>query len=587
MDDSRIRDLIAEATARRYSRRRILERAGALGLTAPAIATVLAACGGGAGTTPAATTAPAAGQTPQAGGTPAGGQATGGIVNAINTLGDKQIGNPILDQVDYWVSWLVFNRLVKYDDKGNQIPDLAKAWKYSDDSLTLTLTLVDAKWQDGQPFTSADVLFTFDKVKDKNTKTALASRLQVADEFVSWEAPDERTVVITMKQPFAPFLYSLSQVPIIPKHILEKSSDINTDPFNTMPVGTGPYKLDEWKPDQYIKFSRYDGYFLGRPAADGWVTFFMANTDAGAAALDKGDIDMMFTPPEMQPRYQSNPDFVLHNYVYYTPITLAFNHKHPILQDLTVRKAIAMAIDKKSLTDTVTKGRGLIANNQYATTGPLDKYNNYDQVNYQKEYPFDPAAANKLLEDAGWTKGSDGIRQKGGQRLSFTLLTYSGFTEYLNDQQIMQQMLKEIGVDIQPSVVEYSTLQGMWRDANANPETRAMEVQEWPHPFEQDPDVYNELSSKNFPPGDNYMWFKDDQVDKLIDQGRTTVDPAARVNIYKQLDVARLKSLPALPLYTAVDGWVVSKRLGGIPQDTPSFRWYQRAFPERIYKQQT
>jgi peptide/nickel transport system substrate-binding protein len=363
-----------------------------------------------------------------------------------------------------------------------------------------------------------------------------------------WEAPDDRTVVVKMKEPYAPFLFGLSQIAIIPKHALENSSDINTDPFNKKPIGTGPFKLVEWQPDQYIKYERNDDYFMGKPAADRWTNFFMANTDAGAAALDKGDLDMMFTPPEMQPRYQTNPDFVLHNYVYYTPITLAFNHKHPILQDMTVRKAISQAIDKKTLTDTVTKGRGLIANNQYATTGPLDRFNNYKEVDYQKEYPFDPTAAKKLLDDAGWQPGGDGVRQKGGQKLSFTLLTYSGFTEYMNDQVIIQEALKQIGVEVTPSVLEYTTLEGMWHDPNNKPEDRAMEIQEWPHPFEQDPDVYNELDSKNFPPGDDYMWFKDDQVDKLAEQGRTTVDVNARLDVYHQLDVARLKALPALPL---------------------------------------
>jgi len=595
MDDSLVGSLIQEARTRHHTRRTILRRAAALGLSAPAIAAVLAACGSSSTTTPAVGGGTSAATTPGAGsgtsaatsasGTTAAASGSGGIVNANTTLGDKGIGNPIIDQSEYWTEWLVFNKLVKYDDKGTQIPDLAKEWKYSDDSLTLTLTLVEAKWHDGEPFTSADVLFTFDKVKDSNTKTNYASRLQVGDKFVNWEAPDDRTVKITLSEPYAPFLYGLSQIAIIPKHILEKSTDINTDPFNKQPVGTGPYTLVEWQPDQYIKYKRNDDYFMGKPAADGWTNFFMANTDAGAAALDKGEIDMMFTPPEMQPRYQKSPDFVLHNYVYYTPITLSFNHKHPILKDMTVRKAIAQAIDKKTLTDTVTKGRGLIANNQYATTGPLDKYNNYKEVDFQKEYPFDVDAAKKLLDDAGWKPGGDGIREKDGQKLSFTLLTYSGFTEYTNDQVIIQESLKQIGIEVTPSVLEYTTLEGMWHDPNGKPEDRAMEVQEWPHPFEQDPDVYSELDSKNFPPGDDYMWFQDADVDKLIEQGRSTVDPTARIDVYHKLDAARLKALPSLPLYCAVDGWVVSKKLGGIPADTPSFRWYQRAFPEKIFKQ--
>ncbi len=589
--DPRVEALIREATVRRYDRRTILRRAALLGLSAPAVAMVLAACRreeAAPAQTPVPAQTPAPGQTPApaASPTPAA-EVTGGIVNVINTLGDKQISNPILTGNDYWCFWLTFSRLVKYDDHGNLIPELAESWDYSPDGLTLTFHLVEATWHDGTPFTADDVIFTFEKIKDEKTQTTLGSRLQVGGEWVTWSAPDPRTVVITTKEPFAPFLFSISQIGIIPKHLLENSSDINTDPFNTKPIGTGPFKVVEWNPDQWIRFERFDNYFKGRPAADGWTAFFMADTNAGAAALERGEVDMMFVPPEMQPRYENDPNVMLLNYVYYTPITLAFNHKHPILKDLNVRKAIAHAIDKKSLTDTVTKGRGLLAENQYAVTGPLDKYNDYDNVNYSKEYPYNPELAKKILDDAGWTPGPDGIRRKDGQRMSFTLLTYSGFDEYKNDQVILQQMLGAVGIEIVPQVLEYTTLESMWYNPNDDPMGRAMEVQEWPHPFEQDPDVYNELHSASHPPnGDNYMYFKDDEVDRLIALGRTTVDEQERIKVYHQLDQARLKTLPALPLYCAVDGWIVRRVIGGVPEDTPSIRWYHRAFPEKIYKKQ-
>src|SRR5206468_2473510 len=103
--------------------------------------------------------------------------------------------------------------------------------------------------------------------------------------------------------------------------------------------------------------------------------------------------------------------------------------------------------------------------------------------------------------------------------------------EYVNDQTILQEMLKNIGIEVTPQVVDYTTLEGMWGDANDDPKNRALEVEEWPHPFEFDPDVYNELNSNNFPPGFDYMWFKDDQVDQLLVKGRQTTDPDARVQV--------------------------------------------------------
>jgi len=509
---------------------------------------------------------------------------SGGIINVNDTLGDKGIGNPIITGAGGWQQFLAFNRLMLYDDTGTLVPELAKEWTWSADNLELTITLNDAKWQDGEDFDADDVIFTWDTLADDKTDSNIKSKMQINGEFVKWEKIDAKTVKITVPEPFAPFLVGQNYIAIIPEHILSKSTDINTDPFNLAPIGTGSFKITEWQQDQYVKLERFDDHFRGPAAADGFTIYFQADTDVGAASLEAGEIDMMFTPPELQPNYQDSPDFTLHNYVYYTPITLSFNHKHPILQDINVRKAISMAIDKQTLTDTVTKGRGLVASNQFADTGPLDRYNDYDNV---EKITFDVDAANKLLDDSGYaTKGGDGIRTAAsGDRLSFNAITYSGFEEYANDQVILQEMLKEIGVEITPVVVEYATLEGMWADPNDDPKNRALEIQEWPHPgAEFDPDLFDELHSANFPPGLNYMWFKDDQVDSLIEQGRAETDPDKRVDIYRQLDVRRSQLLPSLPMYIAVDGWVVSNKVKGV-KDTPYFRQYRLVEPHTWWKE--
>lgn len=589
-EDRPVDQLIQEATRLRWSRRQILRRAGALGLSAPAIAMVLAACGGdddddegasspttGGGAVPtsppAATTAstPAAGATPSAAATtaPTGGGATGGIINMNTTLGDSGIANPILTGSISYMEYYIFNRLMIYDDTGTLQPELAEDWSYSDDNLVLTINLRDAPWHDGTPFTSADVIFTFETIADESTDTNERSKLQINGELVSWEAPDEKTVVITTPEPFAPFLFNLQDIGIIPKHVLENVADINTDAFNKAPIGTGPYTLGEWQPDQFFKLVPFADYWGGAPANDGLTFFFHADTDVGSAALDAGEIDMMFTPPELQGRYETNPDFKLYPYVYYTPITVAFNHKHPVLSDITVRKAIAMAIDKTTLTDTVTKGRGIVADNQFANTGPLDRYNDYGNTT---TYAYDVDAANALLDEAGYARGDGGIRvSPDGDRLSFNIITYSGFEEYVNDQVILQEMLGEIGIELTPQVVDYTSLEAMWADPNDDPANRALELEEWPHPYEFDPDLYNELHSDNHPPGLNYMWFSDPDVDDLISTGRVTTDPAERESIYKQLDVRRSELIPAVPLYCAVDGWVASTKLANVPE-TPYYR---------------
>jgi peptide/nickel transport system substrate-binding protein len=607
MQDHRIDELIEQARTFRYDRRQILKRAAVLGLSAPAISMVLAACGDDddeAAPTPAAPAAEPTptevddddgddeAETPEPGVDPtptaeaAAPDATpteppaaptdgvgGGVINIPITTGDSGVGNPILTGPTAQIPFQVFNRLMTYDDEGTLQPELAESWEFSDDNMELTLHLAEATWHDGEQFDAEDVIFTFETIQDEATDTFLRSRLQVGGEYLEWEVVDPRTIVLTMTEPFAPLLFNLNQIPIIPEHILSGVADINTDDFNRNPIGTGSFRLVEWIPDQFFRLERYDDHFRGPALADGVTCFFLADSTAARAALEAGEIDMFFAPPEAQAPFMDHAEYNLHPYVYFTSITLAFNHSHPILQDITVRRAIEMAIDKDSLTETVTRGLGIVSHNQFAETGPLDRYNDYDNV---LPSVYDPDEANSMLDEAGYTRGADGIRESpDGERFEFPILTYSGFDEYQNAQVILQEMLREIGCDLIPTVVEYTTLEGLWADADADPRERALEIQEWPHPFEFDPDLYSELHSDNHPPGQNYMWFADDEVDRLIEEGRVETDPDARVEIYRELDVRRSETLPAVPLYLAVDAWVASREVlgpDGEPIETPYFR---------------
>ena len=516
---------------------------------------------------------------------------TGGFINWSATTGDSGIANPILNGRLAWVEWWTFNRLFRYDDEGGILHDLAEDFEISDDGLTWTFHLNEALWHDGEEFDADDVLFTFETVVAEGTDTGFGSRLRVAGEQVEWNAPDERTVEIITPESFGPFLFALSEIPIIPEHVLADSADINTDDFNTNPVGTGPYMWSEREPDQWLRLERFDDYFGGQPAAEGITIFYVSDVEAASASLDSGEVDYMFAPPELQPRYLDDPDVRVLQYTYFTPITLSFNHRHPILQDYDVRRAIAHAIDRDSLRETVTVGLGLEAENQYAQTAPvLDDFNDYDNVNYSEVYPYDPDEARAILDEIGFEEGDDGIRERDGERMSFTLLTYAGFDEYQNAQQIIQSMLAEVGIEVELDVLEYTTLQGMWGDPDDDPMGRAMEVQEWPHPFEMDPDVYGELHSSNFPPnGDNYMYFEDEEVDRLIDEGRAIAELEDRIPSYHELDQRRLETLPCLPLYCAVDARLLHNRVQSTNEenpldDTPSMRWWERAFIEYLYK---
>ena len=627
-EEIRASKLVALATSLNYSRRQVLKRAAALGLSAPVIAAVLAACGGDddddddddeptatsdtGGTEPTATeeeeeeepteeeeeeepteeeeeeeepTAteeeeeeeePTATEEPMADG--------GGIINVSSTAGDSGILNPILVGSETWTDYLLFNRLMYYDDSGSLLPDLAASWEFSDDNLELTLNLATANWHDGTPFTADDIIFTFDTIAAEDTDTTLRSRLQVGGEFITWEKVDDATVHLTMIEPFAPLLFNLNQIFIVPMHILE-GQDVNTSDYNLNPVGTGPFKFSEWERDQFIKVVRNDDFFRDDVLADGFTIFFTEDTNANIIALESGDLDMIFTPPEAQERFLDSGNFTLHNYVYFTSITLAFNHKHEVLSDPAFRKAIETGIDKVSWTESVTRGRGIVSHNQFAETGPLDRYNDYDNV---VPVDFDQDAAAQALDELGYTVGGDGVREKDGEKLSFNVITYSGFDEYQNGMVIFQDQMNQLGIEIAPNVVEFSTLEEMWADPDDDPDNRAFELEEWPHPFEFDPDMFSELHSANFPPGLNYMWYGNDQIDELLVLGRTTTDPDARVDIYREIDAIRAEDLPAIPLYLAVDGWVASNAVlgpDGNPIQSDYFRRYRLIATHTFWKE--
>jgi peptide/nickel transport system substrate-binding protein len=574
-EDHRIDALIAEVRSGRLSRRDLGRRAAALGLSVPAIR-ALAGVGAGA-------VAVAPNLATLAGAAPARQEGKGGTISVAVTGGDPGIGIPILvGGLDNFPGWWAFSRLVSYDDKGTPIPDLADSWTYDDAGTEVTFKLnANAKWHDGEAVTSDDVIFTFDKIKDPATKSNRVSDLKVGGEFVEYKASDPQTVVITTKEPFAPFLFALSQICIIPKHLLESSADLSTDPFNLKPIGSGPFKVVEWEQDQFTRYERFDDYFRTVAAADGLNEVFFEDAQPALAAMEAGEIDITFTPPESQPPYEDNPDFVLHRYVYFTPITLSFNFKHPAFQDVKVRQAIRYAIDKDSLAETVTKGRNTRADNQYSDKGPLDRFNDYSLPKDE----FSVEKANALLDEAGWAKGGDGIRAKGDQKMSFPMLTYSGFEEYKNGLEILQQMMGEIGIDTKPEVIDYDALSERWSDPKDDPMTRPLTLEEYPHPYEQDPDVHDELHSSSFPPeANNYNYVEDDEVDRLIQAGRKETDDEKRVAIYKELDARRKEIVVSVPLYLATDGWVFSAKVGGVG-DTPSARWFLRSQVYRMFKE--
>jgi peptide/nickel transport system substrate-binding protein len=277
-----------------FSRRELLARFAVLGT-----GTLLGACTpapGAIGPTPPAVATQASTAQPGPTGTAAKPQGTAPartttVVYAVSS--NPATLNPLLDDSGASQSGygLMFEGLVKPDpNTGTPIPGLAASWDQSGDGLQWTFHIrPNVTWHDGQPFTADDAKFTFDAIQDPKTKTPYRSRFSNIARF---DAPDKSTFTVTLKVADCPFLITTMQTPIVPKHLLSGSADINADEFNSSrPVGTGPFMFKEWQRSDHLTLTANPNYWQGRPKIDQWIRRTVSDDNVLQALLKTGEID--------------------------------------------------------------------------------------------------------------------------------------------------------------------------------------------------------------------------------------------------------------------------------------------------------
>ncbi|HEY3347617.1 MAG TPA: peptide-binding protein, partial [Nitrospirota bacterium] len=331
------------------------------------------------------------------------------ITTALGADAKRLIPMLATDTASADVSGWIFNGLVKYDKDIKLTGDLAENWEVSPDGLVITFHLrKNVKWQDGVPFTSADVLFTYEKVKDPTVATPYSENYGPVSKV---EAPDDYTVKVTYSEPFAPAVESWA-MGVIPKHLLE-GKDVNKDEFNRHPIGTGPYKFDEWISGSRIVLKANDTYFEGRPHIDKFVARILPDEATEFLELKTRGIDYMGLTPLQYSRQSDTKDIKEHfnklrypafNYTY-----LGWNLKDERFKDNRVRQALTYAIDQNSIIQGVLLGLG------QPCTGPFPP-ESWAYNPAVKPYPYDPEKAKKMLAEAGWKDvDGDGVLEKDGE----------------------------------------------------------------------------------------------------------------------------------------------------------------------------
>ena len=458
------------------------------------------------------------------------------------------------DSASHEIASLCYNGLVKYDKDLKLVGDLAESWDVSDDKLTITFHLrKGVKWQDGVEFTAEDVMFGYQTIIDPNTPTAYAGDFQEVEKA---EVVDRYTFRVKYKKPFAPGLASWNYLIVLPAHIL-KGKDITRSELVRNPMGTGPYKLKEWKTGEKIVLVSNHDYFEGRPYIDGVIYRIIPDLATMFLELKAGNIDYMGLTPTQYLRQTDTPkfkkNFRKYKYLSFSYTYLGYNLLNPKFQDRRVRQAISYAIDKEEIIEGVLLGLGEVA------TGPY-KPGTWQYNPDVKRYPYNPEKAKELLREAGWidTNG-DGIIEKDGKPFEFTVITNQGNDQRKKVAEIIQRRLSEVGIKMKIRILEWATFINEYIDKKKFEAT----ILGWT--IGQDPDLFDVWhSSKTHFKELNFISYKNKEVDRLIMEGRHTFDLEKRKRAYFRIQEILAEDQPYTFLYVPYSLPVIHKRFRGI-----------------------
>jgi len=482
------------------------------------------------------------------------GPAYGDII-VEGSIGDASNLIPLLssDSTSHGIASLVYNGLVKYDKDVNIVGDLAESWKISRGGLVITFHLrKGVKWHDGQPFTARDVMFTYELTIDPKTPTAYAGDFLKVKKA---EVLDDHTFRVIYDKPFAPALMSWGST-ILPKHLLE-GKDITASPLSRHPIGTGPYVFKEWVPGQKIVLVSNPDYFEGQPRIDGNIMRIIPDMATMFLELRANGIDRMNLTPLQYTRQTENnlfrKNFNKYRYLSFSYTYLGYNLKHPLFADKKVRQAIAYGVNKDEIIQGVLLGLGKEA------TGPY-KPGTWVYNSHVKTYPYNPGKARELLSDAGWrdTDG-DGILDKDGQPFVFEIITNQGNEIRAKCAEIIQRRLGEIGIKVKIRILEWAAFVNDFINKRRFDAT----ILGWSVPL--DPDIYDVWHSSKMGPKElNFISYKNDEVDALIEKGRGTFDQEERKKYYNRIQEILAEEQPYLFLYVPDALPIIHARFRGV-----------------------
>ena len=470
---------------------------------------------------------------------------TPGGIYSEGIVGSFTTANPLyaVSDVDTSVSRLVFGSLLTFDQMNHLTGDLADRWTVNTAGTVYTIHLrPNLTWQDGQPLTADDVVFTYHTIQNPDAQ----SPLQTSWQGVQVAAIDSRTITFTLPNPLSSFPYSLTNG-IVPKHILASyaAGDLRSASFNTAaPVGAGPFAwssigvtgTDKTAEEQII-LKPFQGYWAGKPALASFDVDAFADNNTIITAYKNEEITAM-AGLDSVPTGIASPA----SHIYNLPLTAGTyvffkTTDGPILNDAKVRQALVLASSPASVMSRL--GYPVIAVNEPLLMGQLAYNATYAQVTGQL------AKAQQMLSDDGWTPGADGIRVKNGQRLSFNLVA-TDTPEYTTVATELRRQWRLLGVDVQLQLQSSDAFQLTLSQQNYDALLYGISIG-------ADPDVFAYWDSSQ---GDvlsasrlNFSDYSSGTADAALEAGRTRLDDNLRAIKYKPFLQTWQTDAPALGLY--------------------------------------
>jgi peptide/nickel transport system substrate-binding protein len=448
---------------------------------------------------------------------------------------------------------LLFTPLVTFDRDLRIVPGLAKSWQLSADHLTYTFELdPEATFDDGTPVLAQDVRFTLERIRDPNVPA-----LQRKADFKDLSGVDvlgPHTVRVRFSRPYSEQMIAFN-LPIVPKHVFDRGPEA-ARAYGRHPVGNGPYRFVRWDTSQTIVIERRQGP-AGRAAGIGRMIFrILPDQAAWINAGIRGDLDEMSIPQQAAPRYRSDPAitrrFRLETVPRPSETLIVWNCHNPLLSDPAARRALGLAIPRAHIIDAIYHGNAVAVSGPYPAGVP----ENAPDV---APLPYDPAASRRLLTGLGYRPGPDGILARGGRRFNFELLIPSGQNVSVQIAQILKEEFRKIGVSMDIRALD-------WPAFSARTDAGEFDASffEWyfvPPNF----DPYACFHSSQWPPhGTNSGFYKNADVDRLLEQARTEFDPDRRLALYREIHRRIAADQPCAFLYSVHLLWAINRDLSHV-----------------------